>query len=226
MALCRSSSSLREHELLAERLNPSHWRNHETETMLGSVETSININALLFLAVILLVVLAPSVVALMPQHGKKSRPIALALLPLSMLLLAFAAFALDAVLGLSASWAFIATTWAVGSLVCLAVWWRCKSKIASAIGVMFTAFLLALHFFDFLPVKPFKRFFDAIKPGMTEQEVLTLLHREFPQPGWLSPPVRRDQATNEMDFYLGQTAEGVFVRLDNGRVVDKQYSRD
>ena len=113
----------------------------------------------------------------------------------------------------------------------MAVRLRYRSSVAIAVAVLVTAFALVLHFMDILPVKPYKRFFEAIKTGMTEQEVLTALHREFPDGGRFSVPVRRDFAKDQMDFFLDPTesawnAEGIFVRLSNGRVVGKQYSRD
>jgi len=86
-----------------------------------------------------------------------------------------------AVFGISASWAFTLLVWAVGLVVCLAVRMLHKSAFSVVVACVLTLFVLVLHFMDILPVKPYKRFFAAIQPGMSEQQVLGLLSKEFQQ---------------------------------------------
>jgi len=148
-----------------------------------------------------------------------------------MSVLALFALMSDAVFGISASWIFSVGVWTVGLGVCAAVWFRYRSIIAVVLASLITAFVLLLHFMDLLPVKPYKRFFAGIQVGMTEQEVLGSLHREFPEGGRLSVPVRRDFATNEMTFILDPNesawnAETISIQLSDGQVVSKRYSRD
>jgi len=195
------------------------------------MEISIRTNVLVELAVAVILILSPLLVALLPCQGKASHRTASALLVISGTVLALVALLSDAIFGVSASWIFTVIVWAAGLGVCFAVRLRYRSTLAIAIAFLVTAFVLVLHFMDILPVKPYKRFFEAIKIGMTEQEVLTLLHREFPDGGRLPVPVRRDFAKDQMDFFLDPTesawnAEGIFIRLSDGRVVSKQYSRD
>jgi hypothetical protein len=98
------------------------------------------------------------------------------------------------------------------------------------IAFLVTGCMLVLHFMDVLPVKPYKRFFAAIRPGMTEQEVMTLLRREFPDDGRFPVPVRYGFRPGEIDFALDPkesawNAEAIILQLQNGRVASKQYSR-
>ena len=195
------------------------------------MQTSIRTNVLVELAVAVILVLSPLLVALLPWQGKASHRTASALLVLSGAVLVLVALLSDAIFGISESWIFTLIVWAVGFGACLAVRLRYRSPLSLVIAFLVTAFVSVLHFMDILPVKPYKRFFEAIKIGMTEQEVLTLLHREFPDGGRFPVPVRRDFARDQMDFFLDPTesawnAEGIFVHLSDGRVVSKKYSRD
>ena len=195
------------------------------------MQTSIRTNVLVELAVAVILVLSPLLVALLPWQGKASHRTASALLVLSGAVLVLVALLSDAIFGISESWIFTLVVWAVGFGVCRAVRLRYRSTLSLVISFLVTVFVLVLHFMDILPVKPYKRFFEAINIGMTEQEVLTLLHREFPDGGRFPVPVRRDFARDQMDFFLDPTesawnAEGIFVHLSDGRVVSKKYSRD
>ena len=137
----------------------------------------------------------------------------------------------DFLTGVSASWVFTLIFWAVGFGACVVVRVRHRSVLSLVVACVITAFMLTLHFVDLLPVKPYKRFFAAIQPGMTEAEVLALLHREFPEGGMHPVPVRDDFRTNEISFALDPNetmlnAEAVILYMENGRVVKKVYSPD
>jgi hypothetical protein len=195
------------------------------------VQTSIRINVIVELAIAGALILSPFLLALIPSQGKARRAAAPVLLVISSVVLMFVALMSDAIFGISASWIFTLLVWTVGFGVCLAVRVRYRSVLSLIMVCLVTAFVLVLHFMDLLPVKPYKRFFAAIQSGMTEQQVLEALSREFPAGGRLSVPVRRDFARDEMDFFLDPTesawnAECIHVHLSNGRVVGKEYLRD
>jgi hypothetical protein len=199
--------------------------------MIGSIQYSIRINVVVELAVAAILILSPLFLAGLPWQGKKAHRTSATLLIISAAVLMLVTLLSDAIFGVSASWIFTGIVWAVGLGTALAVRLRYRSVLAVVVAVVVTCFVLALHFIDILPVKPYKRFFAAIKVGMTEQEVLTLLHREFPEGGALPVPVRRDFAKNQMDFFLDPkesawNAEGIFIQLSDGQVVSKKYSRD
>jgi hypothetical protein len=194
-------------------------------------QTSIRTNVIIELGVAAILILSPFLLALIPSQGKASRITASILLVISATVLMFVAFMSDAIFGISASWTFTVALWAAGFGVCVAVRIRYRSILSLAVAFLVTAFMLALHFVDVLPVKPYKRFFAAIQPGMTESEIMALLHREFPDGGRFPVPVRHDFRTNEISFALDPNesawnAEAIIINLDSGRVAKKTYSRD
>ncbi len=96
-------------------------------------------------------------------------------------------------------------------------------------------FLVVLNFLphiDYSPVKPFSRFYAAIKPGMTEAEVLQELEEQFPETGRYSQPlVNRRVGPTHLGFILDPkdgryNAEIVAVDFEEGRVVKKDYHAD
>lgn len=195
------------------------------------METLIRTNAIVELAVAVILILSPLVLALLPWQGKTTHRAASTMLVISAVILMLVALLSDAIFGVSASWIFTLAVWGLGFGACLAVRLRYRSTLSVVVAFLVTVFVIVLHFVDVLPVKPYKRFFEGIKTGMTEQEILMLLHREFPEGGRFPVPVRRDFAKDQMGFFLDPTesawnAEGIFVRLSDGRVVSKQYSRD
>lgn len=195
------------------------------------METSIRTDLIIELGVAALLILSPLLLVLAPTQGKVSRPAASVMLVISASVLVFVAFMSDAVFGISASWIFTLVVWAVGFGMCIAVRLRYRSILSLVRAFLVTAFVVVLHFVDVLPVKPYKRFFAAIQLGMTDSEVMVLLHREFPDGGRFPVPVRRDFRTNEISFALDPkesawNAEAIILYLQSGRVARKEYSRD
>jgi hypothetical protein len=195
------------------------------------MQTSIRTNVIVELAIAVILILSPFLLVLLPSQRKASRVATSVMLVISVIVLMFVALMSDAVFGISASWLFTAMLWAVGFGVCAAVRARYRSILSLAAAFLVTAFMLLLHFVDVLPVKPYKRFFAAIQTGMTDLEVMALLHREFPDGGRFPVPVRYDFRTNEIDFALDPkesawNAEAIILYVESGRVVRKEYSRD
>ena len=195
------------------------------------MQTFIRTNVLIELAVAVILILSPFLVALLHSQGKASSRTASVTLVISSAVLMLVAVLSDAVFGVSASWIFTLVVWAVGFAVCLAVRLRYRSALSLTMAFLVTGFVLVLHFMDVLPVKPYKRLFAAIQVGMTEQEVMTLLHREFPDDGRFPVPARYDFRPGAIDFALDPkesawNAEAIILQLLNGRVAAKQYSRD
>jgi hypothetical protein len=195
------------------------------------MQTSIRTNVIIELGVAITLILSPFLLALAPTKSKGSRVAASVMLVISGAVLMFEALMSDAVFGISASWIFTLIMWGVGFGVCVAVRLRYRSVLSLVMACLVTAFMLMLHFVDVLPVKPYKRFFAAIQLGLTDPEVMALLHREFPNGGRFPVPVRYDFRTNEISFALDPkesawNAEAIILYLEGGRVVRKEYSRD
>jgi len=110
---------------------------------------------------------------------------------------------------------------------------RCLRFRSAFCGCLLVAFLIVIthmHFSDFTPVKPYKRFFAAVQNGMTPDSVLKALGTQFPQLGRYPVPELR-QETNRMMFFLdpkksAYNAEGAFLTLNSGKVITKTYSSD
>ena len=195
------------------------------------MQTSIRTNVIIEVGIAIILILSPLLLALAPTKGKGRRVAASVMLVISATVLMFVALMSDAVFGISASWIFTLIVWGVGFGVCVAVRFRYSSVLSLVMAFLLTAFILMLHFVDVLPVKPYERFFASIQLGMTDPEVMALLHREFPEAGRFSVPVRHDFRTNEISFALDPkesawNAETIILYLDSGRVVRKKYSRD
>jgi len=195
------------------------------------MEVSIRTNVILEIGFAIILILSPFLLVFTRTQGRVSRVTTSVMLVISAAVLMFVALMSDAIFGISASWMFTVLLWAVGFAVCVAVRVRYRSILSLVVAFLVTAFMLVLHFVDLSPVKPYKRFFAAIQAGMTDLEVVTRLHREFPHGGRFPVPVRSDFRTNEMSFALDPkksiwNAEAIVVHLDNGRVVSKEYWRD
>ena len=77
----------------------------------------------------------------------------------------------------------------------------------------FAAMLALLPLIDTSPLKPFGRFYLAIKPGMTEVEVIRALDDQFPPTGrYPRPLVNRLVGPNHVGFILARGTGGTTQR--------------
>jgi len=101
--------------------------------------------------------------------------------------------------------------------------------------------LLAVGVFFSQPVFPqlfdrriaaYQRFYRAIDEGMTRAEVLETRDRLYPEGDTRQPPVVMEDVPRSLGFFMNSegevepNCEGIFLDLENGRVVRKRYSRD
>lgn len=191
--------------------------------MLNSIQTEV----VVMLAVVLLVIVSPLFLAIGSWNSKGASRIAAGLLGVSAAVLAFLAMVVDGVFGISGSWVFTLSVLGLGCGIALVIRVRYRSVFSLVVIGLLTIFALVQHFADLNPVKPYRRFFHAIEPHMTEAEVLTLLEQEFPDGFRFPRPVRGDSTQRHMHFYLNSgSAEAITVKLGDGRVSSKGYSRD
>ena len=141
------------------------------------MQTSIRTNVIIEVGIAIILILFA------PTRGNGGRTAPSVMLVISAVVLMFVTLISDAIFGISGSRIFTLTAWAVGFGICAAVRLRYRSILSLVVAFFVTAFMLMLHFVDVLPVKPYKRFFGAIQLGMTDPEVMALLHREFPDRG-------------------------------------------
>jgi hypothetical protein len=92
-----------------------------------------------------------------------------------------------------------------------------RSVLCASLLVVYFAFLLALHFIDYTPVKPFSRFYGVVQTGMTPPEIYAALQREFPQTGHYAVPVfYSDAGNNNLTSVLDATSLASF---QNGKIL-------
>lgn len=145
--------------------------------------------------------------------------------------LGYMAWELDDWVGESSSWIFVAVFAVWGGAVASIVARGRRSRTALVLGGVYVAALLAMHNLDLTPVKPYRRFYDAVATGMTPSEVLAALHREFPEAGRFRVPVVTISNATTLSFLLDRTdgrwdAEIVDLDLVDGRVSGKVYMGD
>jgi hypothetical protein len=149
----------------------------------------------------------------------------LLILTFSQWLLLMAAYEFDQNTGASVSWIFCGIFMLAGTAVSFAMWMRWHSWIMPVFGAAFVVGILTLHFLDFTPAKPYKRFQAAIRNGMTAAEVRSALTHEFPQGGrFTMPTISAISADGMMILYADvRVAEPPLVlNLRKGRIVEYQ----
>jgi len=184
--------------------------------------------SLIYICIFLVVVL-PLFTLIISKDRKWLFPAGIVSITLSLSVLWFAAYVLDD-FGLSMSWLFFVAFFVLAGVFDLPVILRHRSKIGFTLIILYAIGIFAFQFIDFSPVKPFHRFYNSIHDGMTKKEVMAALHFEFPDKGPFPIPVLNED-TNRLGFILDPTkqaynAEGVFLTLQDGRVVSKAYSAD
>ncbi len=118
---------------------------------------------------------------------------------------------------------------------------RVRSRIAKA-GLVFltlvalapAGFVVDAFFSELLDARfrTYKSFYQDIQPGMTRAEVFATLGRRYPKSGpRQSPEVMADEP-DKLGFFMNAegsrepNCEGIFLKMENGRVVKKEYSPD
>ncbi|MBL9184017.1 MAG: hypothetical protein JNN17_17880 [Verrucomicrobiaceae bacterium] len=79
----------------------------------------------------------------------------------------------------------------------------------------------------------YKDFFAAIQPGMSRDDVKTLLEKHYPESGPRSRPILFLEDESSLNFFMhpepGHTepnCEGILLKIENDRVTTKTYSPD
>jgi len=185
----------------------------------------------LFYGCVLIGMLAPLIPRIVRRDDRAVDVMPPILLALSFSCLAYVAWFLDAWAGLSAHWMFVGVFAAWGACLALLFARGRRARPVMALTAIYFVGLVAMHFADTCPVKPYRRFYLAIDDGMTPDEVLALLRREFPPGGRFRSPFVRPPSPNHMGFNLDLTdsrydAETINLDLTDGRVSGKMYSGD
>jgi hypothetical protein len=80
--------------------------------------------------------------------------------------------------------------------------------------------------------RTYKAFYRDIHVGMTREEVIAAMDRRYPADGPRQRPKIMSDESGELGFFMDPensrepNCEGIFLTLESGRVVKKQYSPD
>lgn len=97
---------------------------------------------------------------------------------------------------------------------------------AAGFGVLINPWLWEARF------AAYHRFYRHIKTGMTSSEVLSLMERHYPGGGPRARPTIMENTNQRLGFFMNPeqvrepNCEGIFLTLQNGVVVSKDYSAD
>ncbi len=185
---------------------------------------------LILFFVIAAILFSPFLSLLAPCDRKWARRASIVLVVLSLTLVGWVAYLLEISGANLGSWLYTGTALLVALGVSIPIARHFRSVLCAGIAAVFGVSIIAMHLFDFTPIKPFRRFFAAVHEGMTEPEVMAALHREFPEGGRFTVPALHSHP-DEMRFFLDPTkgaydAEGVFVTLRDGKCACKVYYSD
>jgi hypothetical protein len=80
--------------------------------------------------------------------------------------------------------------------------------------------------------RTYKAFYSDIQIGMTRDEVFAVLDRRYPKAGARQRPTVMDDTPDGLGFFMNPetsrepNCEGIFLKLENGKVKSKDYSPD
>jgi hypothetical protein len=80
--------------------------------------------------------------------------------------------------------------------------------------------------------RTYKGFYRDIQIGMTRDEVFAVLDRRYPKAGARQRPKVMDDTPDSLGFFMNPetsrepNCEGIFLKLENGKVKSKDYSPD
>jgi len=128
---------------------------------------------------------------------------------------------------------FLLSVGGIAAAVAVPVWLWTRSRVLAA---AFLALLLVLLFLPFVSfttgvVKPYHMFFKRVRNGMTQQDVILKLDREFPNRASDDRPSITMRNANCLSMILDRNdgrynAELIIINFEDGRVVSKRYLPD
>jgi xanthosine utilization system XapX-like protein len=80
--------------------------------------------------------------------------------------------------------------------------------------------------------RAYKNFYDDISLGMTREQVLNAMEKNYPHGGPRKRPKTNADTTEELSFFMDPESsrepnhEGIILELSDGKVARKAYSRD
>jgi hypothetical protein len=80
--------------------------------------------------------------------------------------------------------------------------------------------------------RAYSNFYRDIQPGMTREDVYALMDRHYPASGGRKKPKVFEDIPPRLGFFMNPegssepNCEGIFLTMEQGKVVEKDYARD
>ena len=135
----------------------------------------------------------------------------------------------------------IAAVSLIGALACLFFACLASNWLKRGILIMAALFLLTPSGVALLCIKPelvdgryktYKQLYGDIHVGMNRAEVMTLVDRHYPSGGGRLPPDVIEDSDKKLSFFMNPedstepNCEGIFLQMEDDKVVTKSYARD
>jgi len=116
-----------------------------------------------------------------------------------------------------------------------------RKRFAKIVLILFAVIFALPGFYVFLAFHPewiddrfrtYKAFYTDIQVGMTREQVFSEIERHYPVGGARQRPKVLDDTPGDLNFFMNPetsrepNCEGIFLTLQNGHVMKKEYSRD
>ncbi len=80
--------------------------------------------------------------------------------------------------------------------------------------------------------RTYKNLYKEINIGMSRADVMSLIVHNYPAEGKRLPPIVLENSETKLDLFMNPekskepNCEGIFLKLENDKVIEKTYSRD
>lgn len=135
----------------------------------------------------------------------------------------------------------IAAVTMIGAIACLVFAYLASPRLKRGILIVAALFLLGPSGVALIGFKPelvdsryktYKQLFGDIEVGMSRAEVMTLVDQHYPSEGERLRPNIIEDSDKKLSFFMNPedstepNCEGIFLRMQDNKVVRKSYARD
>jgi hypothetical protein len=135
----------------------------------------------------------------------------------------------------------IAVAGVIAALVAIVIACRAQSGFVTGLMLVLAVLFIAPAGYVFLAFHPelvdgrfrtYKAFYRDIDVGMTREQVFSAMERRYPKDGPRKRPKVMSDEFDDLGFFMNPESsrepncEGIFLKLEAGRVVSKDYSPD
>jgi ABC-type multidrug transport system fused ATPase/permease subunit len=139
----------------------------------------------------------------------------------------FLVFALEMFLAATVYWTFCLIATALILALSGIVYYSQRTITPLALGTIAILSVFVFHYIDTGPKKPFMRFYSTLERGMTSDEAIARLDREYPPDSSYPRPIVHHLEDGDVSFQMiSSEAEFISVDFIEGQLASKTYSPD